>query len=75
MDEKVIESFSDFEVKSLVRSDLFLLTSYHIYNFNFSLFVLQYLCYDLYSANEEESKLKQITNEISSDTIVEVCED
>ncbi|QCD78460.1 hypothetical protein DEO72_LG1g2093 [Vigna unguiculata] len=43
MDEKVIESFSDVEVKSL----------------------------DLYSGNEEERKLKQITNEISSDTIVE----
>ncbi|QCD92785.1 replication factor A1 [Vigna unguiculata] len=43
MDEKVIESFSDFEVKSL----------------------------DLYFANEEESKLKQITNEISSDPIAE----
>jgi len=38
MDEKVIKSFSDVEVKSLVRSDLFLFTSYHIYNFNFTLF-------------------------------------
>jgi len=44
MDEKVIESFSDFEVKSLVRSDSFLLKSYVIYNFNFSLFVIKYLC-------------------------------
>ncbi|QCD93965.1 Replication factor A [Vigna unguiculata] len=41
MDEKIIESFSDVEVKSL----------------------------DVYSRNEEESKLKQITNEMASDTI------
>jgi len=44
MDEKIIENFSDVEVKSLVRSDLFLFTSYHIYNFNFTFFVLEYLC-------------------------------
>jgi len=44
MDEKVIESFSDVEVKSSVRYDLFLFMSYHIYNFNFTLFVLEYLC-------------------------------
>ncbi|XP_027927578.1 replication factor A protein 1-like [Vigna unguiculata] len=43
MDEKIIESFSDVELKSL----------------------------DVYSANEEESKLKQITNEIAPDTIAE----
>ncbi|QCD89064.1 hypothetical protein DEO72_LG4g2 [Vigna unguiculata] len=43
MDEKIIESFSDVEVKSL----------------------------DVYSGNEEESKLKQITNEMTSDTIAE----
>ncbi|QCD89601.1 Nucleic acid-binding [Vigna unguiculata] len=43
MDEKIIESFSDVEVKSL----------------------------DVYSANEEESKLKQTTNEMASDTIAE----
>jgi len=43
MDEKVIKSFSDVEVKFLVRSDLFLFTSYHIYYFNFTLFVLEYL--------------------------------
>ncbi|QCD79151.1 hypothetical protein DEO72_LG1g2790 [Vigna unguiculata] len=44
-DEKIIESFSDVEVKSL----------------------------DVYSRNEEESKLKQITNEMAPDTIAEVC--
>ncbi|QCD86309.1 Replication factor A [Vigna unguiculata] len=43
MDEKIIESFSDVEVKSL----------------------------DVYSGNEEESKLKQITNEMASNTIAE----
>ncbi|XP_027905731.1 uncharacterized protein LOC114165274 [Vigna unguiculata] len=43
MDEKIIESFTDVELKSL----------------------------DVYSANEEESKLKQITNEIAPDTIAE----
>ncbi|QCD96042.1 Nucleic acid-binding [Vigna unguiculata] len=43
MDEKVIESFSDVEIKSL----------------------------DLYSANEEESKLNEQTNQISSDSIAE----
>ncbi|QCE03412.1 hypothetical protein DEO72_LG8g1436 [Vigna unguiculata] len=43
MDEKVIESFSDVEIKSL----------------------------DLYSANEEESKVNERTNQISSDSIVE----
>ncbi|XP_027927586.1 uncharacterized protein LOC114184476 [Vigna unguiculata] len=43
MDEKIIESFSDVEVKSL----------------------------DVYSGNEEESKLKQITNEMAPDTIAE----
>jgi len=42
--KKIIESFSDVEVKSLVRSDLFLFRSFHIYNFNFTLFVLEYLC-------------------------------
>ncbi|QCD90137.1 hypothetical protein DEO72_LG4g1091 [Vigna unguiculata] len=43
MDEKIIENFSDVEVKSL----------------------------DVYSGNEEENKLKQITNEMSFDTIAE----
>ncbi|QCD78759.1 Replication factor A [Vigna unguiculata] len=43
MDEKVIESFSDVEIKSL----------------------------DLYSANEEETKLNERTNQISSDSIAE----
>lgn len=43
MDEKVIESFSDVEIKSL----------------------------DLYSTNEEESKLNERTNQISSDSIAE----
>ncbi|QCD79085.1 hypothetical protein DEO72_LG1g2723 [Vigna unguiculata] len=43
MDEKVIESFSDVEIKSL----------------------------DLYSTNEEESKVNERTNQISSDSIVE----
>ncbi|QCE11106.1 Replication factor A [Vigna unguiculata] len=43
MDEKIIESFSDVEVKSL----------------------------DVYSGNKEESKLKQITNEMAPNTIVE----
>jgi len=40
MDEKIIESFSDVEVKSLVRSDLFMFRSFHIYNFNLTLFLL-----------------------------------
>jgi len=40
MDEKIIESFSDVEVKSLVRSDLFLFRSFHICNFNFTIFLL-----------------------------------
>ena len=44
MDEKIIESFSDVEVKSLVRSDLILFRSFHICNFNFTLFVLEYIC-------------------------------
>ncbi|QCE10338.1 Nucleic acid-binding [Vigna unguiculata] len=43
MDEKVIESFSDVEIKSL----------------------------DLYSTNEEESKVNERTNQISSDSIAE----
>jgi len=34
MDEKVIESFTDVEVKSLVRSYLFLFMSYPIFFFN-----------------------------------------
>jgi len=37
-DEKIIESFSDVEVKSLVRSDLFLFMSFHICIFNFTIF-------------------------------------
>ena len=40
MDEKVIESFTDVEVKSLVRSYLFLFTSYPIYSLIVILFLL-----------------------------------
>jgi len=43
MDEKVIESFTDVEVKSLVRFDLFLFTSYHICIFNCNLIVIENL--------------------------------
>jgi len=41
MDEKVIESFSDVEIKSLVRS-FFFLTSYPIFFFNFNIIYIGY---------------------------------
>ena len=75
MDEKVIESFSDVEIKSLVRSYLFLLTSYPIFFFNCNIISIGYNFQDLYSTNEEESKVNERTNQISSDSIVEVVED
>jgi len=74
MDEKLIESFTDVEVKSLVRSYLFLFTSYHIFFFNCNLILIG-IFLDLYSTNEEESKVNDLTNQISSDSIAEVVED
>jgi len=40
MDEKVIESFTNVEVKSLVRSYLLLFTSYLIFGFNCNLILI-----------------------------------
>ena len=75
MDEKVIEIFSDVEIKSLVISYLFLLTPYPIFFFNCNIISIGYNFQDLYSANEEESKVNERTNQISSDSIAEVVED
>ena len=75
MDEKVIECFFDVEIKSLVRSYLFFLTSYPIFFFNFNIISIGYNFQDLYSANEQESKVNERTNQIAYDSIAEVVED
>ncbi|QCD86481.1 Nucleic acid-binding [Vigna unguiculata] len=94
MDEKVIESFSDVEVKSkefevlIDKTYMFKVECENDYNSKFDQsFRVKKVCMDekviesfsdvevkssdVYSGNEEESKFKQITNEMSSDNIAE----
>ena len=76
MDEKVIESFSDVEIKSFVSFFfLYFFTSQPNFFLNFIIINIVYNFQDLYSANEEETKLNERTNQISSDSIAEVVED